>query len=206
MTLLALLLFVFVPQNDFSQFTYCRENARGPFESQCIGMNPDAKGEVRFKRREADMVNMELQLSPAGKERFLAVLAATDNLAESASYESNRQVADLGLKKLTIELPTGRREASFNFSVRREVMELVTFFENLINQETVGFDINMALQFERLSIPKRLDQVEGELRSKRIADPHRLIPMLQKIESDQRLVNFARTRAARLRQQIEAQK
>ena len=206
MTLLALLLLVFLPQNEFSQFTFCRENARGPFESQCIALNPAAKGEVRFKRREADMVNMEVQLSPAGKERFLAVVAATDNLANGATYESNRKVADLGLKRLTIELPAGRREASFNYSVRREVTELVTFFDNLINQETLGFDMNMALQFERLSIPKRLDQIEGELRSRRIADPHRLIPMLQKIESDQRLVNFARTRAARLREQIEALK
>jgi hypothetical protein len=203
MTLFVLLVLSLV-QGGFSQFSFCRENSRGPFESQCIELDPEGKGEVRFKRREAEMVNLDIELSPGGRARFLAVVAATDNLANGSSYESNRKVADLGLKRVAIELPGGRREASFNYSTRREVIELVSFFENLISQETLGFDMDMALQFERLSIPKRLEQIEGELRARRVADPHRLIPMLQKIENEPRLVNFARTRAARLREQIEA--
>jgi hypothetical protein len=72
----------------------------------------------------------------------------------------------------------------------------------LINQETIAFDMDNALQFERLSIPKRLEQVENELRSNRIADPQRLIPMLEKIERDQRLLNFARSKAGRMKEQI----
>ena len=66
-------------------------------------------------------------------------------------------------------------------------MELAAFFENLINQETLGFDVDNAIQFDRLSIPKRLDQIENELRANRIADPERLIPLLDKIEADQRV-------------------
>jgi hypothetical protein len=108
----------------------------------------------------------------------------------------------LGLKKLLLEMPSGRREAVFNFSTLKEVTELGTFFDALINQETLLVDIDTALQFERLSIPKRLDQIENELKANRIADPQRLIPLLERIEKDQRLVNFARTHAGRLKQQL----
>jgi hypothetical protein len=196
----------FLTLADFSNFTYCRENSRGPYELQCVQLDSSAKGEVKFKRREADTVSVQIQLSQAGRDRFLAALAATNYLDQADTYESNRKVADLGRKRLTIEMPSGKREASFNFSERREVMDLSAFFENLINQETIGFDVDNAIQFDRLSIPKRLDQIENELRANRIADPERLIPMLDKIEADQRVMNYARTRAGKLKKQIQTRK
>lgn len=206
MTSVTLLLLLLAPPETFSRFTYCHENTRGPYELQCVELNAEGKGEAKFKRREADLVNVDIQLSPGAKERFVAVVVGTNYLAGGGSYESPVKVADLGRKRLAIEMPSGSREAAFNYSNRKEVAELVTFFENLINQETLGFGINTALQFERLSIPKRLDQIENELRANRIADPQRLIPVLEKIEADQRLVNFARTRAGKLKKQIEGLK
>jgi hypothetical protein len=122
------------------------------------------------------------------------------------TFESGKKIADLGAKRLTIEMPSGKREGTFNFSLRKDVTELSTFFEGLINQETLGFDITNAMQFERLSIPKRLEQVENELRSNRIADPERLIPLLEKIEKDQQIMNYARTQAGKIKKQIETAK
>jgi hypothetical protein len=191
---------------DFSSFTYCRENNRGLYELQCVQLDSTAKGEVKFKRRQAETVNVPIQLSPAARERFMAALAATNYLAQGETYESNRKVADLGRKRLTIELPSGKREAVFNFSDRKDVIDLAAFFDALINQETIGFDVDNAIQFERLSIPKRLDQIENELKANRIADPDRLIPMLEKIESDQRLMNYARTQAGKIKKQIQTRK
>ena len=62
------------------------------------------------------------------------------------------------------------------------------------------------MQFERLSVPKRLEQLENEFKANRIADPERLIPVLEKIENDQQIVNYARTQAGRLKKQIQAPK
>ena len=73
-------------------------------------------------------------------------------------------------------------------------------------QETISFDVDNAIQFERLSIPKRLDQIENELKANRIGDPDRLIPMLEKIEADQRLMNYARTQAGKIKKQIQTRK
>jgi hypothetical protein len=204
--MIAAVFFSLLAVADFSTFTYCHENTRGPYEIQCIQLNPEATGEVKFKRRQAETVNMAIQLSPAGRQKFLALLAATNYLEHPETFESGRKIADLGAKHVTIETPGGKREGTFNFSLRKDVTDLSTFFEGLINQETLDFDIVNAMQFERLSIPKRLEQVENELKSNRIADPERLVPMLDKIESDQQIMNYARSQAARIKKQIQTAK
>ena len=195
-----------LPLADFSSFTYCRETSRGLYELQCVQLDPQAKGEVKFKRRESDTINVHIQLSPAAQERFIAVLEATNSLAQGDTYESGRKVADLGRKRLTLELPSGKREATFNYSDRKEVMDLAAFFDALINQETITFDLDNAIQFDRLSVPKRLEQIENELKANRIGDPERLIPMMEKIEADQRLMNYARTQAVKIKKQIQTRR
>jgi hypothetical protein len=201
----AALLFAFLAA-EFSNFTYCHENTRGPYEMQCIQLGPEAQGEVKFKRRQAEMVNMPIQLSPPARQKFLTLLAGTNYLEHPETFESGRKIADLGAKHLTIELPAGKREGTFNYSLRKDVTDLSTFFEGLINQETLGFDISNAMQFERLSIPKRLEQLENELKSNRIADPEGLLPLLEKLEADQQIMNYARNQAGKIKKEIQTAK
>jgi len=191
---------------DFSSFTYCHDNTRGPYETQCVRLDADAKGEITFKRRQAETVNQPIELSAAAREKFVSLLMATNYLEHPDTFESGRKIADLGAKHLTIEMPSGKREGTFNFSLRKDIMDLSNFFEALINQETLSFDITNAMQFERLSIPKRLEQMENELRANRIADPERLIPVLDKIEKDQQIMNYARTQASKIKKQIQTAK
>jgi len=191
---------------DFTSFTYCHDNTRGPYETQCVQLDADAKGEIRFKRRAAEAVNMPLQLSETARQKFVTLLAATNYLENPETFESGRKIADLGAKRLSIELPSGKREGTFNFSLRKDISDLSAFFEALINQETLSFDISTAIQFERLSIPKRLEQIEKEIQSNRIADPERLIPLLERIEKDQQIMNYARTHAGRIKKQIQTAK
>ena len=192
-----------LPQGEFSSFSFCRDNSRGPYELQCFELDPSGKGIFKFRPRDADSVDIPVRLSDDVAEDFVRLLADTDYLAEGEDYESGRNVANLGVKTLTLEAPSGRRQAVFNFSTIREVSKLVSFFDLLINQELLVFDIDVALQFDRLAIPRKLDQLEKNLRAKRVADARRLIPILDKIAADTRLVNFARTTATRLKKQIE---
>jgi len=205
MKLVAILL-SFLALADFSSFTYCHDNTRGPFETQCVQLDANGNGEIKFKRRGADTINLPVQLSDAAREKFMSLLAATNYLENPETFESGRKIADLGAKRLTVELPSGKREGTFNFSLRKDITDLSAFFEALNNQETLGFDITNAIQFERLSIPKRLEQVENELRSNRIADPEGLIPLLEKIEKDPQIMNYARTQAGKIKKQIQTAK
>jgi hypothetical protein len=188
---------------DFSTFTYCHDNTRGPYESQCVRFDANAKGEITFKRRQADTVTQPIELSATAREKFVSLLSATNYLEHPETFESGRKIADLGAKRLTIETASGKREGTFNYSLRKDITDLSTFFESLINQETMMFDITNAIQFERLSIPKRLEQVQNELKANRIADPERLVPMLERIEKDSQIMNYARAEAGKIKKQIQ---
>ncbi|HEY2385114.1 MAG TPA: hypothetical protein VGK48_28395 [Terriglobia bacterium] len=202
----AALLFSLLTLADFSNFTYCHDNTRGTYETQCVTLDGNGQGEVKFKRRDSDMVNEPVRLSTAARQKFLSLLAATNYLDHPETFESGRKIADLGAKHLTIEMPSGKREGTFNYSLRKDVTDLSNFFEALLNQETLEFDITNAIQFERLSIPKRLEQVQNELKASRIADPEALIPMLEKIEANQQIMNYARAEAGKIKREIQTKK
>ncbi len=116
----AALFFSLLAVADFSTFTYCHENTRGPYEIQCIQLNPEATGEVKFKRRQAETVNMAIQLSPAGRQKFLALLAATNYLEHPETFESGRKIADLGAKHLDASRrPAANARAPLTFPCAR---------------------------------------------------------------------------------------
>ena len=232
MSLFTIALFLLLsPPDAFTRFSFCRENARGIFETQCVHLDPTGAGEVRFKRRGADEVQVALTLSQLGRDRFIEVLTGTNFLADGKNYESKRKVADLGRKHLILETPSGRREAEIFLEfvtsqwrhpravfrhpkmimpIRVRVVQLYCLAEigdrGIINQETMTFDLNNAIQYDRLSVPKRLDDLERELKANRIGDPRGLIPVLDKIDQDSRLVNYARSHARRLKEEIAAGK
>jgi hypothetical protein len=193
-------------QQDFTKFTYCRESANGQFEMLCIELDPSAVGQARFKRRDDDELKFAISLSPGGKNQFISALSGTKFLEKASTYESKRKVADLGKKHLTLEMPSGRREAEFNYSEMKDVNALVTFFEGLIMQEAIAIDLGWARQFDRLGIPERLDQLENVLKQGRIADPKSMVEVLALIDRDEDIVNYARVHARELSEKITSGK
>ena len=191
------------PQSEFTSFSFCRDGLGGTDEVQCVELDPSGKGVFMLTYADADSLDVELQLSASGTGKFIDLLAETDYLADADSYDSGREVLSLGLKTLTLEGPTGTREAVFYLATVREAIELATFLDRLITQEMLLLDIETALQFDRLGIPERLDQIERDLARDRLADARRLIPMLERLAADTRVVNYARTTANRLKEEIE---
>jgi len=189
-------------QASFTRFTYCREMPRGLYEKQCLVVTADGSGESQLKRRGSDQVQGTFTLSPSGRDRFLAVIAATNNLADSKNYETKKKVADLGRKHVSLEMPSGTREADFNYSDLKEVNALAAFFDGLLNQQTLTLDLETAIRYERLSVPERLNQLESDLKVSRIGDPEGLIPLLDKIAQDQRVLEYARQHAEQIKNRL----
>jgi hypothetical protein len=204
MKLAAVLLLVLLQplQAPFTRFTYCREMPRGIYEKQCLSVTPDGAGEGQLKRRGSDQVQSMFTLSPSGREKLLSVIAATRNLEDGKSYETKRKVADLGRKHLSLEMASGTREADFNYSDLKEVNALSAFFDGLLNQQTLILDLETAIRYERLSVPERLDQLENELKVSRIGDPEGLIPILDKIMQDTRVLDYARQHAEQIKNRV----
>ena len=76
-----------------------------------------------------------------------------------------------------------------------------------IRKDCLSFaDLEIAAQYERLSVPERLEQLESELKFGRIGDPVGLIPALDKIIQNERILSYAREHAERLRSQLVVSK
>jgi hypothetical protein len=76
----------------------------------------------------------------------------------------------------------------------------------LLNQHAIVFDLETAMRYERLTVPEKLDHIENEWRSNRIADPAGLIPVLEKVERDSRILEYARERALEIKNKVAATK
>jgi hypothetical protein len=69
-SILILLILFPLPQQTFTRFTYCREMARGLYERQCVSVTPDGTGQSQLKRRGADQIDSQVNLSLAGREKL----------------------------------------------------------------------------------------------------------------------------------------
>jgi hypothetical protein len=194
------------PEESFTRFLYCHDFARGTYETQCVELNPDGSGAVRFKPRETDEVRTEVTLSPMAMERFLSTLIRTRYLAGASNYESKKKVGDLGRKRLSVDIPNGHREASFNYSELKEVRDLVEFLDGLINQEIAVMRLEASLKYQRLAVSDNLEFIAGEIQAKRIVDNERLAMAMERVQNDSKVMDSARETARRLRTQLLSSK
>src|SRR5215469_8611064 len=109
MNFLLILTVLFLRADTFTHFTYCHETTRGLYELQCAELAPDGKGLVQFKRKGGDAVKLSVNLSASAREKFASILEATNYLDQADTYEASRKVADLGKKRVTVELTSGAK-------------------------------------------------------------------------------------------------
>jgi hypothetical protein len=191
------------PRDLFTRFLYCHDFSRGLYENQCVELNSDGSGRVRYKLRDnAEEVTADLVLSTPAFDRFFSALVRTKFLAAGATYESKRKVGDLGLKRLAVDVPEGRREATFNYSELKEVRDLAEFFDGLLNQELAVIRLEAALKYQRLGIPDNLEFIAGEIQANRVVDNERLAAAMEKVQNDNKVLDSARETARRLRTQL----
>jgi len=193
-------------QQPFVRFTFCHEYTAGAYEKQCLELLPDGTGQSRMTRRGSGEISTAIKLSEPAVDRVALAIAATRNLEDRQKYESRKKVANLGRKLLTLELPTEKREAEFNYSDLKEVNALASLLDAFLNQQVLISSMEIAAQYERLSIPERLDDLQSQLKFGRIGDPQGLIPVLDKLIQNERILEYARDHARQLKEQIIAAK
>lgn len=210
MNVFALLIAVWLlPQESFAEFSFCREGVRPDEPVYCIRLNADAAGAFTIMESDGrdfgsdDVVEESLSLSAAGSAEFFRMLEDTDYLLEADEYESERSVANLGRKILSIDGEWGTRLATFNYSGRSEVNRLVTFLDGLVSQQLMLLDLDVALRFDRLGLPSVIERLAEDLRQDRFPDPAGFIEMLRLVSEDGRVVNYTRATAERLIEDIE---
>jgi len=185
------------------RFVWHKAIQTGSIASYGLEFDERGKGKFSFKRREEETLEFDFELKRSKVEALLVSFLNVDFLNESKNFVSTRKVADMGMKTIRFQRGGSTREVSFNYTEDKVLQQIVDVFENLCQQERSLFEMNLALKYDRLGIPKKLDELDRNLTAKRIVDPERFTPVLEKIYQDQQLMNLARTEAKKILSKIE---
>jgi hypothetical protein len=185
------------------KFIWQKSTPRGSIESYAVELDEKGSGKFQFKAKDQDLVEVSLVLKPSTIDFLLSLFQQVDFLNESKDFVSGRKVADMGMKTIRFENGSNKREVTFNYTEDKTLQQIVNFFENLCQQERSLFEIDLALKYDRLGIPKKLDELEKNLSAKRIVAPERFAPILEKIYQDESLINYSRTEAKKILSRID---
>jgi len=196
-----------LPQTESGPWFFWRkDNSRGLLESYGVELNGRGTGQFFFKKRNEEEIQLSVKLRISAIETLLSLFQKADFLNEAKEFVSQKKVADMGSKTVRYNTGLKQREVVYNYTEDRNLQEIANFFENLCQQERALFEMDLALKYDRLGIPKKLDELGNNLTAKRIIAPERFEPVLEKIYADQTLMHLARKEAKKLLVRIEKMK
>jgi hypothetical protein len=153
-------------------------------------------GQAQY-RTAPDDPPIELQLSPVPTEEIFS-LARKLSFFRNAQFESKRRVANMGKKTLAYQNGPDRAEASFNHTEIPEALALTALFEKISLMMQHQLRLEYMMRYDRLGIVKELLQLEVHLDQQSLLEPDHLLPVLEQIQKDPKLVNVAQERAAQI--------
>lgn len=144
---------------------------------------------------------IELEVGAQEAEEVFAYAAELDYFANSVA--SSRKVASTGKKVLRYESDSVvRGTVEFDYSEIATARKIASWFVNLAGTYRHLEELNRTLRFDRLGVNKVLVAVEQAFERDRIVAPGLLVPVLDKIAQQPRIVHLARARAEGLLERI----
>ena len=165
----------------------------------------DSNGAGTYEGRKADDPSSArpLKLSQGTTRRLFELAAALNNF-KSIDLESHKKVANLGLKTFTYQQGEQNNRAEFNYSLLREAQELTDLFERISSVEQHVAALEYATKYDHLSLPRELLQIEIDLNNKALADAELMVPTLEQIARNPKLLRLAQARAQNILERLQA--
>jgi len=129
-------------------------------------------------------------------------LAAELHNFDGADLDVHRRIADLGQKTFRYEKGDEVHETHYNYTLNRSATQLALLFEGFFLQERDRMLLEQRLKYDRLGVNDALRQFEMDLAQQAIPEPQRLVPVLDQIAADTRVVEVARQLARSLAERI----
>ncbi|HKX28111.1 MAG TPA: hypothetical protein VJ302_10485 [Blastocatellia bacterium] len=190
-------------EHGSEHYRYLFENERFTTPLQELEFDGSGQGQFRFKRKESDEIVNKLEVSSAVLSQLQSLFGELNFLSSTEDYQHKKDFSHLGQITITFAHGGKERSVTFNYTENPSLNRITDIFRNLVTQETRVFEIDTIRASDPISTPAQLRLLESELRSKRIADPQRLVPMLEELKLDESVPLIARNHADRLLQLIK---
>ena len=165
----------------------------------------DSSGSALYEGRKLDEVAAprHLQLTRATTRRIFELAAALEYF-ESLDLESNRKVANLGRKTFTYEDGQRKHQVEFNYTRRREAIDLMEIFESISAVVQHIATLEYAIKYDHLNLPAQLRQIQTDLNRRALTEPELMAPTLEKIASNPRFLHLAQSRAQEILEKLRS--
>lgn len=188
---------------DGTVFRYLFENERFITKRVEIELNEKGQGRFSYVKKDAEETSNPLTISAQLLSQVQGLFDELRFLESQEQYQHKKDFSHLGNITLTLMRNGRERSAKFNYTDNPAVNRLVEIFRNIATQETRVYELQNVRNSDPISTPAQLRLLESELKSKHIADPERLMPLLQDIKMDEGVPLIARNHADRLIKSIQ---
>ncbi|MGE0101140.1 MAG: hypothetical protein AB7H86_00330 [Blastocatellales bacterium] len=179
-------------------FRYVFENPRFTVPYQEIVIDETGKGTFRYHRKDAEEISLKVALSDDLLSRIRNLFDSMNFLNSTEEYQHKKDFSHLGTMTIARSFKGASRSVKFNYTSNQSLNELVEIFRRIATQETRVFELETVRSNDPISTPAQMRLLESELRSKNIADPGKLIPLLEEIRLDEGVPLITRNHAERL--------
>ena len=164
----------------------------------------DSNGDGTYDGRQLDEPPKPraLKLSPKTTQTLFQMAAGLGDF-RSLTLESNKNVANLGLKTFIYRHDGREYKVQFNYTRNKHAQELLSVFEGIADVEQHIGTLEYSSRYDVLGLPSALTRVEIDLNNKELVDPELMVPILKKIAGDSQYLHIAQVRAADILRRIQ---
>jgi hypothetical protein len=128
-----------------------------------------------------------------------AIFELTDKLEHfKRPLDANLKVAFMGKKTFRYVNGAEKNETTFNYSMDEDAKALLDRFEKVSETQSLYFELERTIRFDKLGVQKALLQIEMAIDRKRFIGGDRFLPLLDRIAKNETYMHMARERAASL--------
>jgi len=160
-----------------------------------VGETGSCAYDIRFLSDDPEPQPFELSQPLVAK---LFELAAQLNHFRGLDLDLKRRIAYLGQKTFRYERGSEAWEVSFNYTTHPTATQLLRLFEGIARQQEHYDTLKRRLRYDRLGINDSLVRFEAELNRGVLPEPQRMLPLLEEVAADARIIEIARQRARAL--------
>src|SRR6185503_16887058 len=146
-----------------------------------------------IRQLDEDSKPQMFEVGPAVRAK-IAQLAGDLHNFQGADLDIHRRIADLGEKTFRYEKGAEVHETKFNYTIDRTANQLLMIFDGLSQQQQDLQNLEQKLKYDRLGVNDALRQFEADLGKRTLPEPERLLPILDRVATDTKVVEVARQR------------
>ncbi len=166
-----------------------------------IKLNEAGGGTYDIRQLDEESTPQPMQVSAELAQRVFELAAKLHDF-QGVDLEVHRRLANLGEKTFTYQKGPETHSTSFNYTLDESATQLVNLFEGLSKQAVDISDLTRTMRYDHLGVNDVLLQIEKDYDTKQLPEPERLLPALDQVAGDEKLVDIARQRARNLASRI----